>query len=452
MTVYFKDYRIRFFRIATATIALAFCLGTSELHAQSAGDASNTELQRALENVTPESALAVAQKAITEGRYEQAVGILTGLLLGDPGNASLKLLIGDLYSRMGSFTQARTYVEDALSSGSLSADETQNAKTVLALMGGGGPVRDVFNLSGRISTGLRYRTNATGGTTSAIVIINDQVVASNDNAEKESDTDWFLNGSARAVYVLDAESKLNFDTRGFALVRKQFTETQNDLIVGEVSPGLSIPLIQNQNYAMQGRVFGILGFADLDGELAQTVYGAGGELRQQLGKSWQFNQLVAFREINYRAITGRETLEELDGSEARFTIGVRHLVTSNLVAGLKYRLGDRDTVTADQDREQHRLNGNLTYSYKTPFELSAKNSRIRGAVSYTATNFENPDRAISAITEREDREWRVDLSNNLAIRDNLTFDVAVSHSERSSSLPNFESDNTSVSLGLSLNF
>ncbi|MEQ9487459.1 MAG: tetratricopeptide repeat protein [Alphaproteobacteria bacterium] len=446
------DTGFRSFSSAIVAAAIALCAATTDARAQAAGEASNTELQKALESASPDTALAVAQKAITEGRYEQAVGILTGLLLGDPENASLKLLIGDLYSRMGSFAQARTYVEGALESNTLSADETQNAQTILALMGGGKPVRDVFSLSGRISSGLRYRTNATGGTTSAVVIINDQVVASNNNAEKESDTDWYLSGSARAVYVLDPESKLNMDTRAFMLARKQFAETQNDLIVGEASPGLSIPLIVSQSYVMQGRGYGILGFADLDGELAQTVYGAGGELRHQLGKRLQLTQSLEFREVDYRAITGRATIEELDGSETRLTLGARYLLTEDLVAGLDYRLGDRDTVTIDQDREQHRIGSNLTYSYDTPFELSSNSSRIRGGVSYVATNFENPDRTLSAVTEREDREWRLDLSNNLAFRDNMTFDVAVSHSERSSSLPNFETDNTSLSVGLSLNF
>lgn len=446
------DTGFRSFSSAIAAAVIALCAASGDARAQSAGEASNTELQKALESASPDTALAVAQKAISEGRYEQAVGILTGLLLGDPENASLKLLIGDLYSRMGSFAQARTYVEDALDSGELSADETQNAQTILALMGGSAPVRDVFSLSGRISSGLRYRSNATGGTTSAVVIINDQVVASNDNAEKESDTDWYLSGSARAVYVLDPESKLNMDTRAFMLARKQFAETQNDLIVGEVTPGLSMPLIQSQSYIMQGRGYGILGFADLDGELAQTVYGAGGELRHQLGKRLQLTQSLEFREVDYRAISGRATIEELDGSETRLTLGARYLLTEDLVAGLDYRLGDRDTVTIDQDREQHRIGSTLTYSYDTPFDLSSNSSRIRGGVSYVATNFENPDRTLSAVTEREDREWRVDLSNNLAFRDNMTFDVAVSHSERSSSLPNFETDNTSVSVGLSLNF
>ena len=452
MTIYSRFFASTPFSISAAVIGTALCLCGPSAVAQTAGDATNAELQKALENTTTQSALAVAEKAIAEGRYEQAVGILTGLLLGDPDNASLKLLIGDLYSRMGSFAQARTYVEDALDSGSLSADETQNAETILALMGGGAPVKDVFSLSGRVSSGLRYRTNATGGTTSAVVIINDQVVASNDNAQKESDTDWFLSGSARAVYVLDAESKLNIDTRGFLLVRKQFAETQNDLIVGELTPGLSFPIIEDQGFAMQARAYGIAGLADLDGELAQTVYGGGGELRQQVGKTWQFNQSIELREVDYRAITGRETLEELDGSEARFTIGAKHLITSAVVASASYRFGDRDTVTIDQDREQHRFAGDLTYSYDTPFDMSQNKSRIRGAVSYTATNFENPDRSISAITEREDREWRIDLSNNLAVRDNMTFDVSVSHSERSSSLVNFETDNTSVSVGMSVNF
>lgn len=438
--------------VLLCTLATVMLTGTDGVRAQSAGDASNTELKNALENANPESALAVAQKAISEGRYEQAVGILSGLLLGDPENASLKLLIGDLYSRMGSFAQAQAYVEDALDSGALNPEQTQNAETILALMGGGDSGKNAFSLSGRVSTGLRYRTNATGGTTSAIVIINDQVIASNDNAQKESDTDWFLSGSARAVYILDPSRDLALDTRGFTLVRKQFAETENDLIVGEIAPGLAMPLVSGENYSINGRAFGILGFAELDGDLAQTVYGAGGELRQQVGKRWQFNQTLALREIDYRAITGRETLNELDGSEVRFSIGARHLLTSSLIAGASYRIGDRDTITIDEDREQHRLAGNLTYSYKTPFDLSANASRVRGAVSYTATRYENPDVTLSAATEREDREWRVDVSNNLAIQDNMTFDLAASHSERASSLANFDTDNTSLTVGLSLNF
>ena len=435
--------------VACLTCAAVLALPFGGALAQT--DPVTNQLEKTLESASVEDAVALAQQAIDEGRFEQAVGILSGLLLGDPDNAQLKLLMGDLYSRMGSFAQAQIYVQDALKSGQLNADQTQEAEILLALTTGGQPqARDPFRYSANVSTGLRYRSNATGGTTSDSILINDQVVNAGNNAQADEDTDWFLNGSFRTSYELDPATNLTMD--GFLLIRRQFRFTNNDIIVGEVTPGASFRVLQNQQYVVDIKPYGILGFTDLDDHYAQSSVGFGATFREIVSQTMLLNQGFEYRSVDYNAIPGRESLTELDGHEMRFIAGVTKLLGENWVLGADYLGTDRDTVTLTQDRQQHRLRGTASYRYATPFGLSDEASRVRGSIAYTKTNFENADPVVSANTVRRDNEWRFDVTNSLALREDLTMDFSLSHSERRSNLDNFETDNTSAALGLTLAF
>ena len=106
-------------------------------------------------------------------------------------------------------------------------------------------------------------------------------------------------------------------------------------------------------------------------------------------------------------------------------------------AGLNYRGTVRDTTQAFDDRTQHRLRGSVTLRYTDPIAFTNDRSRVRVAVSYTDTEFDAANRAISAVTVREDEEWSFDVSNSLPIAQDLTFDLSASYTDRDSSLPNF---------------
>lgn len=434
---------------------LAACFWPAVASAQSAAatasDQAADQLERTLKSATVEDALGLAEIAIAEGRFEQAVGILSGLLLRDPQNPSLLLLLGDLYSRLGSFAQAKLYVDQAVATGQLNAAQKQEADLLIALVTTGQPAaRDPFSFAGRLSTGLRYRTNATGGTKNDTVLINDQAVAAQNNAGEVEDYDWSATLTARAGYVV--QPGIELDANGLVFIRKQFEQSQNDLLIVELEPGVSFELANSKEFGMVVRPFGVVGVGELDNQLAQRILGGGLESRQQVGGRYLFNQSAEFRDVDYEPIDGLAGLNNLDGSEARFELGGIYLVSDSISAGLNYRATLRDTNQKFDDRTQHRLRGSVTLRYLDPIELTGDKSRFRVAVSYTDTEFDAANRAISAVTVREDEEWSFDISNTLPIAEDLTFDLSGSYTDRDSSLPNFELEDTTVSAGISWRF
>lgn len=412
------------------------------------GEASQ-QLDKTMKSASVEDGLALAELAINEGRYEQAVGILSGLLLRAPDNARLKLLLGDLYSRMGSFPQAKLYIDEALASGKLTPAQVQDANIILALMAGAPKKeKDPFTLKGSVSTALRYRTNATGGTKNDTVLINDQAVAVQNNAEEKADTDWSTTVSLRAGY--EFEPNMSMDTRGFLFVRRQRHESKNDLAIVEVTPGVRFDLVKEKDLQIRVRPYLIGSGATLDGQAALMVGGTGVESQQLVDRRFIFSESAEYRYTDYRAINGRAGLENLDGDEKRVTAGVTYLLTETLSARIDYRGVWRDTQQESSDRVQHRYRGSVTYRY--PFTFVEDPSRVRFAVAYTNSDFEAPDRVISPTTTREDEEWSFDLSNSTPIWKDLTLDLSASYSQRDSNLPNFVTEDTSVSAGVTWRF
>ncbi|WP_161973963.1 porin family protein [Hwanghaeella grinnelliae] len=410
---------------------------------------ATVQLDKTIKSASVDDGLSLAELAIDEGRYEQAVGILSGLLLRAPDNATLKLLLGDLYSRMGSFPQARLYVEDALASGKLTPEQVQDANIILALMAGGKPeAKDPFSMSGSLSSALRFRTNATGGTNSDIVLINDQAVAVQANAQEESDWDWSTTLSLRAGYEITSD--IAMDTRGFLFVRKQRQETTNNLSVVQVTPGIRFDLVKEKELQVRVRPYVIGSAGELGGRAALMIGGAGVEAQQLVDRRWIFSQSAEYRYVDYRATTDRPGLENLDGDEKRLSAGATYLFTETLSGRLDYRGNWRDTNRESDDRIQHRYRGSVTYRY--PFSFTEDKSRLRFAAAYTESDFEGLDRSISVNTVREDEQWEFDLSNTTPIAEDLTLDLSASYSTRDSNLPNFVTEDTTVSAGVTWRF
>ena len=59
---------------------------------------------------------------------------------------------------------------------------------------------------------------------------------------------------------------------------------------------------------------------------------------------------------------------------------------------------------------------------------------------------------VSAVTEREDEQWEFDISNTTPIAEDLTLDLSASYSTRDSNLPNFVTEDTTVSAGVTWRF
>ncbi len=442
-------------RRTAQAVAVRIAVGVAVLAAASAATAApagSERLQRLLASGTPQELLDLAEAEIAAGRYEQAVGLLSALVVQAPRDADLKLLLADLYLRLGARQQARVYLGQALAAAGtagLAPAQRRAAEALQAFLGDpeAGPSR--LAVLGRLSTGLRYRSNANGGTSSDRVLIADQAVDPRDGAA-EGDFDWYTTGFAALQAPLAPD--LVFDGRGYLLARKQFEQTENDILALRVDPGLAIAVHRAAGTEVTLRPYAALGTTLVQDEVGLLTAGGGVELRQRLGTDWLFHQAVEVQALDFKETEARDFADAQDGSRTSLEVGLRHELTGDLTATLSYGFTYRTAAADFEAFVGHRLRGGASLAYPTPFAITRRESRLRFGAALDLADYDGPNPTYSASEVREDREWAVDLSNALALSEALSLDLSLSYSQRRSSLDNYERDNAEAALGVSFRF
>jgi len=145
---------------------LAFCLMPGVALAQPAPPSGTAEQQQRCraafsammaEPANLDTAFAFASAAIQVGDFEGAISALERMLIIDPNLPRVRLELGILFYRLGSFEVARTYLSAALASTEMPADLRQRTERVLAAID---KERAPGKLTGRVMAGVRFQTNA----------------------------------------------------------------------------------------------------------------------------------------------------------------------------------------------------------------------------------------------------------------------------------------------------
>src|SRR5690242_5649191 len=101
------------------------------------------------------------------GNYEAAISTLERMLLFNRDLPRVKLELGALYFRIGSYPIARSYLEDAISGPNVPTAVKQRVQAYLDQI----DKRTArSHLTGSVTTGLRYQTNVNAGPSSAQVL------------------------------------------------------------------------------------------------------------------------------------------------------------------------------------------------------------------------------------------------------------------------------------------
>src|ERR1700758_3057532 len=140
--------------------------------AQASGSEQDQLFQQMLRNPKDlETTFAYVKVATANGDYEAAIGALERVLFYQPGLARVKYELGALYFRLGSYEMARRYFREALASPDIDAITKDRIEASL-------PDADKqlqqSRLSGFMSTGERYQTNANYAPSSGLVSLGGQ--------------------------------------------------------------------------------------------------------------------------------------------------------------------------------------------------------------------------------------------------------------------------------------
>ncbi|MGE0154915.1 MAG: tetratricopeptide repeat protein [Reyranellaceae bacterium] len=385
--------------------------------------------------------------AVRVGDLEGAVAALERMLLVNANLPRVRLELGVLYYRLGSYEAARTYLLSALEAPDMPPEVRERARRVLAdIDKASAPSR----LSGTILAGLRWQSNANAAP-SGSVRVGGIDADLDDNSAAEAD--WNAFAAAQFVHLWDFgwQSGDHLDTRANFYVARQFKREEVNAAVAVASIGPRFVLLPESVPGLSLRVAGVFDFVMLDDKKEYLAPGAA----VSLDKRWD-DTLVSlgfdFRDRRYHNTADKPFNDLRDGQEYAGRFGFDHAVNDWL--GISATVGYA-RYHADAGWEAYREwlvgIGVTVQPFPSPF-VDGQNVVFAFTAARLGSHYDDPDVTVDPDVKRKDKDWRFALTMNLPVEESWSVVVQGGYNRRESSLPNYEYKNWYTMTGVAWRF
>jgi tetratricopeptide (TPR) repeat protein len=384
-----------------------------------------------------------AEQAVARGDFEAAIGALERMLFFNPNLPRVKLELGVLYFKLGSYELARGYLQDAVKG----ADVPQEIRTqVTAYLAEIDRRLSPYEYSVFLQAGLRYQTNANVGPDSLMVRALGQSAILGNQFGKQPDWNSFETVSAYYAYKMNMRGdsiELTFQ----GLNSNQFKLNQFDLGLMEVTAGQRVSIGQNASF----KYYGIGDQVWLGGANYFGALGGGLSARTAIGNIGIFEAYVEDRQRNFSNSLNYPTAS-LQTSNL-----ITAAVTSDLAFGPLHwttRVGfDNNRAIFNFNSYNHyAIDMAFPYAFVLPLFGAPHQFVVAPTVGYAWADYAAPDPIVDPNTIRHDREQHYGVIFDAQITGSTGLRTQVFYSKIDSSLPNYSTSNFSVAVGPTYRF
>ncbi len=462
-----RERALRVFWIALAGMVVALSQVAAPVSAQTAAEvSSDAELQKAYDEAFTammsdpqnlDKTFLFAELAARKGDLEGAISALERMLFVNPDLPRVKLELGVLYFRLGSFETARAYLQGALES-SPPEPVRQRAQGFIDQIDRQG---SVHRFTGSVYGGIRAQTNANASSSGTNVLAAGLPATLSSLNTKKADGNWFGAANAKYIYDFQDQNQDTLEVTGSFYGARQFTLQAFNISFFEFTAGPRFPVPSGWLWnggAMSVRPYAIYDYIDLHDDYYFRAPGAGMEFLTQVqpGDLLQFNFEVRDKHYKNTGLipigsnqTGREMLGHLQ---------LTHAIDDQwaMLAGGTYSVLDAQGDTfapSDQGYHYYDWTLGLSYSWDAPRYM---NSQLPWNAVLSVTRayyiYRQPDPSVDPFDTRFDRDWRFAFVFSMPITDEVSFIGTVGRTQRESSIVNYKFDNNYGSLGVSWRF
>ena len=389
------------------------------------------------------------QLAIERGDFEAAISALERMLITNPNLPRVRLELGVLYFRLGSYALAKSYLESAIKGKEVPPKVRERVGVFLA------KINDLLSTSkvfGSVSAGLRYQTNANAGPSSPSVLLFGFPAELDEAYTSQKDANLFGALNLRHVYDLGTQEKTTLDTDIFVFGSKQFDQDQVDVFFVELVSGPQFRVASEESGNMLIRPFVSGNVIHLGEDILYASFGGGVEVSRQVNDRLGLTLRYDVRGKRYDNNTSRPNASDENGVEhsGHVTAAISITPTVNVFARVRLKAHDA-RVDYEANREYGGLAG-LSVSYEPPVGNPSWRwlTSLSGEFSYVKHDAPYP--AVSPTTRREDKKWDLRVQTNIPLTKRLSLGIGVTHSRVDSNLPNFKQANTAVAVSVSRSF
>lgn len=391
-----------------------------------------------------------ATLATQTGDLEGAISALERMLLIDPNLPRVRLELGVLYYRLGSYEVARTYLEVALQSQNLPAEVRSRAEQFMAEVQ---KRQSPSSFSGEVFFGWRYQSNANLGPTTSSVRLFGQ--SANLNQSSVGAPDWGVVGSlqVRHTYDFGRQDRSALETQLTAYANRQFTLTQANVALLDFTTGPRFQAFSGIFEDVTLKPFATAGHIWVNDTPYYGSYGAGLESTVLLLDRLRNVSTFVFRKHDHTDTWYLTTNSTFRGMEYAGTTTFQYQLTpivSLFATGSGTRFETEQTLA--QNYELWGASGGISVRFTDPLFKTALPWTIGLSYTYQWWRYDVPDVTVDPNTMRRQLDSIVNIVLSVPLDDRTTFSLSGGRFVRSATLPNYEFTNNNAMFGVSWRF
>jgi hypothetical protein len=385
-----------------------------------------------------------AEQAVARGDYEAAIGALERMLFFNPNLPRVKLELGVLYFKLGSYELARGYLQDAIKGADVPDDIRAQVRAYL------------YEIDRRLSryeysvffnSGVRYQTNANVGPNGLMVRALGQDAILDNRFGKQPDWNYFNTVATYYAYKLDTRGDA-VEVTFLGLDSHQFQLKQFDLGLVELIVGPRVAIGQNASF----KVYGIGDQVWLGDANYFNAVGGGLSARTTIGNMGVAEAYVEGRHRNFFDSLNFPTASQQtsDFLTAAVTTDIRIAEPLHWVTRIGY--DDNHAIFDFNSYKRYSIDVAFPFAFGIVLFGTPHQFVFAPTAGYSWADYAAPNAIVDPITIRHDREQRYGAIFDAQIIDNLGFRTQIQYSKIDSTLPNYTTNNFSVAIGPTVQF
>lgn len=409
--------------------------------------AYDAAFQETLKNPTdPATLIRYADLAVQVGDIEAAISALERLLLIEGDQPKVKLELGVLYFRLGSYEAARTYLESARGSGAASPETKERAAQYLKEVDSK-VSRSQF--SGDVLVGLGYSSNANsaaGGVTQTF----GATTVTTPNISQQPDFNVVGAATIRHRYDLNRQDNGALESELSLYTSRQFQVTQANITLLEFTTGprtspfedgslndLTVrPMITGRYIAIQDQAY-------------YWAWGSGLEAATPLGSQTNGTLSVFGRRREYLNSPTVPTNNQSSGNEGVGVLDLRVELTSSMTMSIGGNFTRFVAGVQAQSYTEFGFGGSLEVRFADPLGFNGRNWSIVASASMAQAAYDAPDPLINPIVLRTQNDLNLGLILTIPLDNSLALIGQANFTQRTASLSTYayEAFTTLVGIG-----
>ena len=375
--------------------------------------------------------------------YEAAISTLERILIYRPDTPQVELELGAAYYRIGSYTIARFYFEEAKADPDAPEDLIARADAFLAEIDNR---TETSVLVGQVSFATIATTNANNGHSTRLIDFAGLTVRlDGPDVTAQSDVGGSIGVNATHIYDLGGTNEDSWRTNvaAFSVRYKDTDAGASDVIILRSGPQLSVT---EDRHGPKFRPYVEFDHVRSSLDALYTTIGVGAELTNTLdARRSLFSDLrIGWRDYHSGGV------QVLDGLQIRGVAGLNYF-HSDALSFRGLALFEYDGAeTRSQRAVELGLSGGLQYNYDGGFDAAGRLWSI--AANATLLRREHFRTDSVALVRRQDTDLRLSLGHTAHLQDGLALTVRGDYFRRFSNSRNFRLSSFSMNFGLTYFF